>query len=135
MDQWAREFGQVFSEQNRAQFPANRDLLTTRSEKLSALIDESLRLLNEAAEKYEEASQLMNTEQDKRAISLIAYSLKSEIEMKQLFKAQAQLASDRSLTDAKAFNEKFLQLRGLIQQKQKEKDQQFDKGRRLLLRR
>jgi hypothetical protein len=133
MNQWSREYSRVFSEQNRAQFPANREWLIEQAGKVMPLVDESLRLTNEAAAKYEEASQLMSKEQERKALNLIASSLRMEGEIKQLFKTQAQLASDHTLNDAKSFNEKFNSLTELIHQKQKEKDQQFDEGKRLLL--
>lgn len=133
MNQWAREFGQVFSEQNRAQFPANRDWLNSRAQKILPLMDESLRLGEEATKKFEEASGFMNGEQDRKGVALIAASFKTSTEIEQLFKQQALLASDQTITDAKTFNEKFAQLNELIRQKQKEKDNQFDEGKRLML--
>jgi hypothetical protein len=133
LNQWAREFNETFSEKNRAQFPANRDWLISRAQKILPLIDESSRLGGEAAEKYEEASRLMTKDQEKRGFALMAASFKKDVEMEQLFKAQAQLASDRTITDAKTFNEKFVYLNGLIRQKQKEKDDQFEEGKRLVL--
>ena len=133
MNEWAREFGQVFTEQNRAQFPSNRDWLNSRAQKIMPLIDESLRLGNEAVEKYEEASRLMNKEQHRKGLATIAASFRKNIEVEQLIKAQAQLASDPAITDAKTFNEKFAYFNGLIRQKQKEKDDQFAEGKRLML--
>ena len=134
MNQWAREFGPVFTEQNRAKFPSNRDWLNSRAQQIIPLIDESLRLSNQAVEKYEEAGRLMTRDQDRRAMVLIVASFRKGIEIEQLLKAQAQLASDQTITDAKTFNEKFASLDQLIQQKQKEKDEQFDEGKRLMLR-
>lgn len=131
--QWAREFGQVFSEQNRAQFPANRDWLNSHSQSLLPRIDESLRLGNAAADKYEEASHLISNEQQRRGWTLIVASIRRNIEIEQLLKEQAQLVSDLTITDAKTFNEKFAQIGALIQQKVKEKDAQFDEGKRLML--
>jgi hypothetical protein len=133
LNEWAREFGQIFSEQNRAQFPSNRDWLNSRVQKILPLMDESSRLGSEAAKKYEESSRLMTKEQDRRAFAILAASFKKDVEIEQLFKAQAQLASDRTITDAKAFNEKFVYFNGLIQQKQKERDDQFEEGKRLVL--
>ena len=133
VQQWSREFSQVLTEQNRAQFPSNRDSLISRSEKIIALIDESSRLEKEAADKYEEASRLTGNSQHAKGMSLIAASLRKDVEILELFKAQAQLASDRSITDAKGFNEKFNHLTALFYQKQKEKDEQFAEGKRLLL--
>lgn len=133
MNEWAREFGQVFTEQNRAQFPANRDWLNSRAQKILPLIDESLRLGNQAIEKYEEAGRMMSKDQDRRGAALIVASFRKGREIEQLFKAQAQLASDQTITDAKSFNEKFASLSQLIRQKQKEKDDQFDEGKQLIL--
>jgi len=133
LNEWAREFRQAFSEQNRAQFPSNRDWLNSRAQKILPLMDESSRLGTEAIEKYEEASRLMTKDQERKGLAIIAASFKKDVEIEQLFKAQAQLASDRTLTDAKAFNEKFAYINGLIRQKQKEKDDQFEEGKRLLL--
>jgi len=133
MNGWAREFNQTFSEQNRAQFPSNRDWLNSRAQKILPLIDESVRLGAAAAEKYEESSRLMTKDQKRRGFAIIAASSKKDVEIEQLFKAQAQLPSDRTITDAKTFNEKFVYLNGLIRQKQKERDDQYEEGKRLVL--
>lgn len=132
---WAQELSQILTEQNRAQFPLNRERLISRVEKIIPLVDESSRLGNEAAEKYEEASRLMNTDQDKRGTALIAASLRKDVEIGELFKAQAQLVSDRTINDAKGLNDKWVYFNELILQRQKEKDKQFEEGRRLLLNR
>jgi len=133
MNEWAREFSQVFTEQNRAQFPANRDWLKSRAQKILPLMDQSSRLSDEAIAKYEEASRLMSNEQHRKGLATIAESFRKSGEIEQLFKAQAQLPSDPTITDAKAFNEKFAYFNKLIQQKKKEKDEQFEEGKRLLL--
>ena len=133
MNQWAREFGPVFTEQNRAKFPANRDWLNSRAQQIIPLIDESLRLSNKAVEKYEEATRLISNDQQRKGLSLMVGSFRKSIEIEQMFKAQAQLASDQTITDAKTFNEKFASLDEMIRQKQKERDEQFDEGKRLML--
>ena len=133
LNQYAREFGQIFTEQNRAQFPANRDSLNSRVQKILPLMDESLRLGNEATQKYEEASRLMAREQDQKGVALIAASFRKSVEIEQMLKQQALLVSDQTITDAKTFNEKFVHINELIQKKQKEKDDQFDEGKRLML--
>lgn len=96
-------------------------------------MDQSARLSDQAIEKYEEASRLMSNDQQRRGLATIAASFRKSGEIEQMFKAQAQLASDPTITDAKAFNEKFAYFNQLIQQKQKEKDEQFEEGKRLLL--
>jgi len=133
LNQYAREFGQIFTEQNRAQFPANRDSLNSRVQKILPLMDESLRLGTEATEKIEEASRLMSRVQDRKGVALIAASFRKSVEIEQLFKQQALLLSDPTITDAKTFNEKFVHMNELVRQKQKEKDDQFDEGKRLML--
>lgn len=133
MNEWAREFGHVFTEQNRAQFPSNRDWLNSRAQKIIPLIDESVRLDNLALEKYEEAGRLLSKDQERRGMALIVASFRKGIEIEQMFKAQAQLPSDQTITDAKTFNEKFASLNELIQKKHKEKEDQFEEGKRLML--
>jgi len=133
MNEWAREFGRTFTAQNRAQFPANRDWLNSRAQKILPLMEQSLRLNNEAIDKYEEASRLMRNDQHKKGSAIIAASFRKSVEIEQYFKAQAQLASDQTITDAKAFNEKFAYFNKLIQQKQKEQNDQYDEGKRFLL--
>ena len=129
---WSREFSQVFTPEHRAQFPSNRDWLISRSEKIIALLDESARLGNEAAAKFEEASRLMGKDQDKKGMELIAGALRKDVELGQLFKALAQLASDRTITDAKSLNERFDHLTSLYREKRKETDEQLAEGKRLL---
>ena len=131
-EQWSREFSHVFTPENRAQFPSNRDWLISRSEKIIALLDESARLGNEAATKFEEASRLMGKDQDKKGMALIAAAMRKDVEIGQLFKALAQLASDRTINDARSFNQKFDHLTSLYQQKRKETDEQLAEGKRLL---
>ncbi len=133
MNQWAREFGAVFSEKNRAQFPGNRDWLNSRAQAILPRIDESLRLSNEALEKFEEGGRLLSNEQQRKGWTLINESSRRSIEIDELLKAQAQLAFDQTITDAKTYNEKFAHLTELMKQKQREKDKQFEEGRRLVL--
>jgi hypothetical protein len=132
-DKWTRVFSQVFTDENRAQFPSNRDWMISELERIIASIDETARLANEAADKYEEASRLTSKERDKKAIALIAASTRRNAEMMQLFKAQAQLPSDRTIKDQKEFNKKFLDLRELVSRKQREKSEHFEEAKRLLV--
>lgn len=133
MHQYARELGPLFSEQNRAQFPGNRDWMNSRIQKILPLMDESLRLANEATEKFEQASPLMAKEEHRKGVALIAASFRKSIEIEQLLKEQALLPSDPTITDAKAFNEKYVHLNELVYQKQKEHDDQFAEGKRLMM--
>jgi hypothetical protein len=133
LERYAREIAQIFTVQNRAKFPANRDWLSNRVHEVLPLLDESLRLENEAAEKFEESSRLWSKEQQRKGVALIAASYRKSIEIEQLFKEQALLVSDPTITDAKAFNEKFGRLNELVFQKQKESDAQHNEGKRLMV--
>jgi hypothetical protein len=129
---WSREYGQVFSAEQRAKFPSNRDFLRSRAEKLIMLLDESSRLGNAAAEKYEQASGLVRDDKQKRGMVLFASGIKKAVETNQLFKEFAQLASDTTIQDEKTLNERFTHLKSLIEQKRKERDEKFAEGKRLL---
>jgi hypothetical protein len=65
-------------------------------------------------------------------LALIAASERTDLEIEQLLKAQAQLASDVTITDQKTFNEKYNHLSTLMRQKRKEQDEQFAEGSRLI---
>ena len=133
LERYAREIAQIFTVQNRAKFPANRDWLSNRVHEVLPLLDESLRLENEAAEKFEESSRLWTKEQNRKGVALIAASYRRSAEMKQLFKELLVLPSDPTITDATTFNQKFLHFHQLISQKEKEREAQFEEGRQLML--
>ena len=133
LDRYIREVDQLFTVQNRAKFPANRDWLNRRAQESLPRLDECLRLENEAAEKFEESSRLWSKEQNRKAVALIAASYRKSVETEQLYKELMLLPSDPTITDATAFNEKFLHIHQLISQKEKEREAQFDEGRRLML--
>ena len=132
-NQYAPELGQTFSDQNRAQFPANRDWMNRRVQRILPLMDESLRLGNQAAGKYEESSRFWTREEQRKGVALIAASFRKSVEIEQLLKEQALLPLDLTITDAKTFNEKYDHIFELIYQKQKEHDDQFAEGKRLMM--
>ena len=131
-ERWGRELAEVLTEENGEKFPSNRDWFISRGEKIIPLIDESSRLANEAADKYEEASRLMSSDQDRRGMALFAAASRKDAEVAQLYKALAQLPSDRTINDKETLNERVGPLLRLIQQTQKQKDEQFEEGFRLL---
>ena len=131
-ERWALEIIEVWTVQNGAKFPSNRDWFISRSEKIVPVIDESARLANEMAGKYEEASRLVNSDPDKRGLALFAASARKDIEITQLAKTLVQLASDRTINDKDTLNERAGSLMRSIQQTQKQSDEQFDEGVRLL---
>lgn len=81
---------------------------------------------------FEESSRLWSKEQQRKGVALIAAYHRKNVEIEQLFKEQALLVSDPTITDARAFNERFGRLNELALQKQKESDAQYDEGKRLM---
>jgi hypothetical protein len=130
--EWTDEYSKVFTPQNRAQFPSNRNWLRTQGDRLIPLLDESSRLSNAAAEKYEQARELFGKEQERRGMALYASSLRKYAEINELLKAQMRLASDEEIKEEQTFNEKFMELMEQIQQKEKEHEDQLKEGKRLL---
>lgn len=131
-ERWAREIIEVWTVQNGAKFPSNRDWFISRGEKISPVIDESARLANEMAAKYEQASRSVNSDRDKRGLALFAASARKDVEITQLAKALVQLASDRTINDKETLNERAGALMRSIQKTQKQSDEQFDEAARLL---
>lgn len=131
-ERWAREVTEVWTEQNGAKFPSNRDWFISRGEKIIPVIDESARLANEAADKYEEASRLVSTDREKKAFALFAASSRKEAETSQFGKALVQLASDRTINEKETLNQKVGSLLRSIQQTEKQGGEQFDEGMRLM---
>ena len=131
-DKWAWEYGRLFTPQNREQFPSNRESLRSSGESLMRLLDESSRLNAEAAEKFEQAAGLVSADKEKKGLTLFATSIRKTIEINSLMKDQMLLASDGEIKDQKIFNEKFMSLMSLIQQKSREKDDQLTDGKKLM---
>jgi DNA-binding transcriptional regulator YbjK len=130
--QWADQYGKVFSPQNRAQFPANRNWFRTQADALSKLLDESSKLSNAAADKYEQAGKLMGKDQEQRGMTLFATAMRTDVEANELLKSQMRLVHDEQITDQETFNKKFMDAMRVIQQKEKEGEDQMNEGKRLL---
>src|SRR2546423_3439951 len=106
VEEWTGEYSPAFTPQKRAEFPANRDWLRSRADRVITLLNESSRLANEAADKYDQASQLVNGEKETKARALFASSFRKEVEVNDLLKAQMHLVSDGEVRDARTFNQK-----------------------------
>ena len=131
-DQWTDEYKKAFTPEKRAQFPANRNFLRTQAVKIVTLLDESSRLNNSAAAKYEQAAGLSRYDQQRRGLTAFASGFRKTVEVNELLKSQMQIVSDDNVKDEKLFNEKFLHLLQLMQQKRSESESQFGEGKRLL---
>ena len=130
--QWVNEFVKAFTEENRRKFPANREFLHTHAEQIIKLVDESSRLNNSAADKYEQAAQLAANEQQRNGLRAFASAFRKTVEAHQLIKSQMQSVSDETLVDEKIFNDRLKHAWELAGQKQAESQQQIEEGRRML---
>lgn len=131
-EQWANEFAKAFTQQNRAQFPANRDFLRSHAARIITLLDESSRLNNSAADKYEQAAGLSGNDRQHRGLTLFASGFRKTVEVNEILKSLMQTVFDETVVSERTFNEKFSHSWELIQQKRREIDQNFQDGKRLL---
>lgn len=130
--QWVDEFVKTFTLENRNKFPANRDFLRPHAEKIIKLLDESSRLNNTAADKYEQAVKFAGTEQEQKGLLSFASAFRKTVEANELIKAQMQMVADETLVDGKIFSDRMTHSWELVRQKQDESQQQIQQGRRLL---
>ena len=131
-EQWTNEYKTAFTVENRAKFPANRDSLRASADKIITILDESSGVDRMMAEKYEEASKLAGTDDERRGASLIADALRKDIEINNLLKAQMRLVSDEEIKDEKTLNDKFMQSWQRIHEKQRESGDLLSQGKRAL---
>ena len=129
---WVNEFAKVFTVENRAKFPSNRDFFRTHAAQIINLVDESSSLNNSAADKYEQAAALSSNEQQRRGMQSFASSFRKSVEANGIVKSQMQMVSDETVVDAKTFEEKIVHSWRLIEQKQRESEQDMKEGRQLL---
>jgi hypothetical protein len=130
--EWVTEWGSAFRAENRAKFPANRDSLKTSADKIVKILDEQARLTNRALAKYEEAIPLIDNEQHRRGYSLLVSYEKETLQANELIKSQMQLVSDKSIVDAKTFDEKFVSLAEQFGTSRRESEAQFKEAKRIL---
>lgn len=130
--QWSGEYGKLFTPQNREQFPSNRESFRSRGERLVRFLNESSKLNEVAAEKMDQAARLVSSDKEKKGLTALTASIRKTIEINNLIKDQTLLASNVEIKDEKIFNEKFMNLMSLIQQKSKERDHQQAEGKKLL---
>ena len=129
---WSDEFLAVFTPTNRAQFPANRDFLSTHARQITKLLDESSSLNRRAADKYEQAARLLSRDQRRRGLTSIASALRKSAEVNVIFKSLMQIVSDETVVEQKIFNQRFLDTAQQVQLKRREMDQYTEEGKRLL---
>jgi len=129
---WTAEYSKMFTPENRARFPVNRESLRSQGEQVIKLLDESAKLSVRGAEKFEQAAALVSEERAKQGMAMFASTLRRDVEITDLFKQQLRLASNQEIKDQKAFDEKFLNLMQIFQKKRREKYKQQDEARKLM---
>lgn len=130
--EWSAEYAEVFTPQNRSRFPSNRDALRPHAKNLIGRLDRSAALNSEAAAKYEEASRLLTDDKARRYSALLAASFLKDVEVAGLFKEQMKLVLDDGLKDQRTFNEKFIELTRVIEQKVKERNELQAEGKKVM---
>lgn len=126
------EFVKVFTPENRAKFPSNRETLRFHAENQIKLLEQQESLLNSAARKFEQASQISNNEKEKKFTALFAASFKKDAEISRLFEEQIKLVLDNNIKDLKAFETRFTELTQSAEIKIKERDELQSEGKRIL---
>ena len=129
---WKAEFGKVFTPENRAKFPSNREMLRLHAENQIRLLEQRKALHSSAADKFEQASNLSNNEKEKRFTSLFAASFKTDVEIDRLFQKQMKLVIDNGITDSTTFERKFKDLTRQIEMKVKDRDELQSEGKRVV---
>lgn len=129
---WKTEFVKVFTPENRAKFPSNREMLRSHAENQIRLLEQQEVLRNNAADKFEQASQISNNEKEKKFTSLFAASFRQDAEISQLFKEQMKLVFDDNIKDSKTFETKFSDLTQSAEAKIKERDELQLEGKKIL---
>ena len=130
--EWTAEYMKAFNPQNLAKFPANRESLRTSAERIVTILNETSRLNKEAIAKYEQATELIKDEEQRRGISMLTSALKTSLRLDDLVRAQMQLVSDEKITDEKSLNDKFKEIDERISEAVREEKAQFEEGRKLL---
>ena len=131
-NEWKTEFVKVFTPENRAKFPSNRETLRSHAENQIRLLEQQEALRNSAANKFEQASEISNNEKEKKFTSLFAASFRKDIEISRLFKEQMKLVLDDNIKDLKTFEMKFEELAQIAETKIRERDELQSEGKRVL---
>lgn len=118
--EWRDEFITVFTPENRARFPSNRDDLRPHAENLIRLLEQRVALNNEAAAKFDQAAEISRLEKEKKFASLMAGSLRKDVEINLLLLDQMRLVLDEEIKDQIAFNSAFMTITDNVGLKLKE---------------
>ncbi len=121
--EWRDEFVSVFTLENREKFLSNRVFLRPHAENQLRLSQKQKSLLSAAIIKLEKASEISVNDKEKRFTSLMAKSLKKDIEIIDSFIEVMNFILDEKMTDKTILKSKFLEAGELSESKAKERDQ------------
>ena len=130
--EWNMEFIKVFTPENRAKFPSNREMLRPPAENQIRLLEHQEVLENSAADKFEQANRISNNEKEKRFTLLTAISIRKGVEISQLFKEMMKLVLDDNIKDLKTLETTWMDLTQRIEMKMKERDDLETERKRIL---
>jgi vacuolar-type H+-ATPase subunit I/STV1 len=132
ISEWKAESSKTFTPENRAKFPSNREALRPSAENQIRLLEQREDLLNSAAGKFEQASQISTNEKERKVTSLFAASFRKDAEVSQIFKEQANLILDNNINDLQSFEAKFKELIQKAEMKIKERDEMQAEAKRIV---
>ena len=125
-------FVSVFTVENRNKFPSSRETLRPHAENQLRLLQKQKSLLSTAIEKFEQASRISTNDKEKRFTSLMADSLRKDIEIANYFVETMNLVLDEKVTDAKMLKNKFVQSGQNAELKMKERDALQSEAKRII---
>ena len=120
--EWRDEFVAVFTPENRAKFPSNRDYLRPHAENLIRLLKQRVILNNGAAARFDQAAAISKLLKEKKCITVMAESFRKDVEINLLFIDQMKLVVDDEIRDQKTFDSEFMTLTDSIADKVKESE-------------
>ena len=103
------EFVSVFTAETRDKFPSNRDDLRPHAENQIRLLQKQKSLLSAAIERFERASVISGSDKEKRFTSLMAESLKKDVEIADSFVDTMNLILDGHVTDRQTVKNRFVE--------------------------
>jgi hypothetical protein len=130
--EFRNEFVSVFTEENRDKFPSNRETLRPHAENQLRLLQKQKSLLSTAIEKLEHASRISANDKEKRFTSLMADSLRKDIEIANYFVETMNLILDEKVTDTQTLKNKFVQTGQNAELKVKERDALQNEAKRII---
>jgi hypothetical protein len=130
--EFRNEFVSVFTMENRDRFPSNRETLRPHAENQLRLLQKQKSLLSTAIEKFEQASRISANDKEKRFTSLMADSLRKDIEIADYFVETMNLVLNEKVTDTQILKNQFVETGQKAELKMKERDALQNEAKRII---